>query len=200
MFYLEEPSLERKEDALGYLQEHRDCNANMQGDGGLKKCGKTITYEEWLEKLEKCKSVDYAKSINRCPSLTYFLVRHEDDRIIGMINIRFNLNSEMLKLGGNIGYGIRPSDIRHGYNKINLYLGLLKAREKLGLSRVMISSDVSNLGSDKTIKALGGVLDRHEVNQENGELANVYWIDVDDAIEKYRDVYLPFINIGRVRR
>ena len=28
---------------------------------------------------------------------------------------------------GNIGYGIRPTERRKGYNKINLYLGLIEA-------------------------------------------------------------------------
>ena len=30
------------------------------------------------------------------------------------------LNEAMLRFGGHIGYGIRPSERRKGYNKINL--------------------------------------------------------------------------------
>ena len=49
-----------------------------------------------------------------------------------MINIRTALNERLSKFGGNIGYGIRPTERRKGYNKINLYMGLIEA-QKLGL-------------------------------------------------------------------
>lgn len=36
-FYLEEPSLERKEDAIAYIQEFYDHNSNINGTGGLQR-------------------------------------------------------------------------------------------------------------------------------------------------------------------
>lgn len=94
----------------------------------------------------------------------------------------------MLQFGGHIGYGIRPTERRKGYNKINLYLGILEAR-KLGLEKVMLDCDVNNLGSDRTLKALGGKLERTEVDPSDGVLTNVYWFDVEETIEKYKGVY-----------
>ena len=38
-----------------------------------------------------------------------------------MINIRHHLTPKMLVHGGHIRYGIRPTERRKGYNKINLY-------------------------------------------------------------------------------
>lgn len=35
---------------------------------------------------------------------------------------------KMKQFGGNIGYGIRPTERRKGYNKMNLYLGLIEAK------------------------------------------------------------------------
>lgn len=161
-FYLEEPSLERKEEALDYLYEHEEYKSEINGTGGMDKCLNGMSYENWLIKLEKMKNDSYAKSINRCPGKTYFLIRKEDNKIIGMINIRHNLNEEMLKFGGHIGYGIRHLERKKGYNKINLYLGLTKALEAFGLEEVMIDCSVDNIGSDKTIKSLGGILERSE--------------------------------------
>ena len=59
----------------------------------------------------------------------------------------------MQRFGGHIGYGIRPTERRKGYNRINLYLGMLEAK-KIGLDRVMLDCDVNNLGSDRSLKAL----------------------------------------------
>ena len=95
---------------------------------------------------------------------------------MGTVNVRWDLDEEMLRFGGHIGYGIRPSERRKGYNKINLYLALQEAG-KIGLDRVMIECFVSNIASDKTIQALGGILERCEKDPVDGEMANVYWIN-----------------------
>lgn len=193
-FYLETPTIERKEDALEYLNEFVEYGSEINGSGGLDKCLKGLTYEEWLDRLDKMSDPDYAASINKCPSKTFFFVSEEDKRIIGMINIRYNLTEAMLKFGGHIGYGIRPTERRKGYNKINLYLGLIKAREEFGLDRVMLDCSVTNLGSDRTIRALGGVLEKCEMDPNDNTLTNAYWIDVDESIEKYRDEYIDKIS------
>ena len=98
----------------------------------------------------------------------------------------------MLRFGGNIGYGIRPTERRKGYNKINLYLGMIEAK-KVGLDKVMLDCDVNNLGSDKTLKALGGVLERTEINPSDGILTNVYWFNVEETLDKYKNTYEPYI-------
>ena len=110
-----------------------------------------------------------------------------------MINVRFNLNEKMLRFGGHIGYGIRPTERKKGYNKINLYLGLQKAYEEFKLDRVMLDCDVNNLGSDKTIQALGGILEKTEIDPMDNTLTNVYWINVKESLDKYKGIYEPFI-------
>ena len=101
----------------------------------------------------------------------------------------------MLQFGGHIGYGIRPTERRKGYNKINLYLGMIEAK-KVGSDNVMLDCDVNNLGSDKTLKALGGKLERTEIDPSDGILTNVYWFNVDETLEKYKDIYMPHISIN----
>lgn len=193
-FYLEDPSMERKNDVIEYMNEHVKYNSNINGTGSFDHVLEGETYEECLDRYYKIQDNEYAKSIDRCPGKTYFLIRKNDNKLIGMINIRHHLTPKMLVHGGHIGYGVRPSERRKGYNKINLYLGLIKALEEFNLDKVMLDCDVKNLGSDKTIQALGGVLERTDIDDYDGALTNVYWINTKDSIEKYKDIYQKYIN------
>lgn len=191
-FYFEIPSLERKNEIIEYLDEFVKYGSDINGSGSLDKIYYGYTFEEALDRCLKMEDEEYAKSVGRCQSRTFLLIRENDNKIVGTINVRWNLNEAMLRFGGHIGYGIRPTERRKGYNKINLYLGMLEAK-KVGLEKVMLDCDVNNLGSDKTLKALGGKLERTEVDPSDGILTNVYWFNVDETIEKYKNVYEPYI-------
>ncbi len=191
-FYLEEPSLERKDEIIEYLDEFVKYNSNINGTGSLDKIYDGYTFEEALERCLNMKNEWYAKSINRVPGKTFLLIRKDDNKIVGTINIRWNLSEKMLKFGGHIGYGIRPTERRKGYNKIQLYLVLLEA-QKLNLDKVMLDCSVDNLGSDKTIKALGGILERCELDEADNTMTNVYWINVDESIKKYKNEYSKYM-------
>ena len=197
-FYLEEPSIERKEEAIEYIEEFYKYQSHIAGSGSLDRYLKDYSYEEWLKKLEVYKDKDSALENGWVHAVTYFLIRESDNKIIGMINIRLELNDYLRNFGGHIGYGIRPTERRKGYNKINLYLGLLKCQE-FRLDKVMISCNVHNLGSDKTIKAFDGELEKIEVDPNDNELTNVYWIDVDKAIDKYCNQYELYVSDKKVK-
>ncbi|MDD6653068.1 MAG: GNAT family N-acetyltransferase [Clostridium sp.] len=197
-FYFEIPSLERKNEIIEYLDEFVKYGSDINGSGSLDKIYYGYTFEEALDRCLKMEDEEYAKSVGRCQSRTFLLIRENDNKIVGTINVRWNLNEAMLRFGGHIGYGIRPTERRKGYNKINLYLGMLEAK-KVGLEKVMLDCDVNNLGSDKTLKALGGKLERTEVDPSDGILTNVYWFDVDETIEKYKNVYEPYIANNNIK-
>lgn len=197
-FYFEIPSLERKNEIIEYLDEFVKYGSDINGSGSLDKIYDGYTFEEALDRCLKMEDEEYAKSVGRCQSRTFLLIRENDNKIVGTINVRWNLNEAMLRFGGHIGYGIRPTERRKGYNKINLYLGMLEAK-KVGLEKVMLDCDVNNLGSDKTLKALGGKLERTEVDPSDGILTNVYWFNVDETIEKYKNVYEPYIANNNIK-
>ena len=192
-FYLEMPSLERKEQIIDYVNEFALYNSETNGMGSLRKILEGYTFEQALEMCLNRQKEEYAKKIGRCQSKTFLLVRENDDRIIGAINVRWNLPENMKQFGGNIGYGIRPTERRKGYNKINLYLGLIEAK-KLGLDQVMLSCEVSNLGSAKTMQALGGKLEKTELDQNDNTMTCYYWINVNDSIKRYYSQYNHKIN------
>lgn len=185
----EVPSIERKDEALQYIQEFLDYGSDINGVGGLDRY--LDNYEEWLVKLEEDRV--RVPSEEKVPADTYFLVRENDNRIIGMINIRHCLNRNLRIIGGHICYSIRPTERQKGYNKVNLYLGLLRCQE-LGIDEVLMDCDAKNLGSAKTMQALGGKMIRewHEPDIYKTYLQD-YSIDVDDAIKTYKEVYDPMI-------
>ena len=179
---------------MEYLNEFVEYKSDLNGTGSLDRALSCYTFEEALNRCLNMENAEYAKKCGgRCQGKTFLLIRENDNKIVGNINVRWNLNEEMLKFGGHIGYSIRPTERRKGYNKINLYLGMIEAN-KLGLEKVMLDCDVNNIGSDKTMKALGGTLERCEIDPSDGILTNVYWFDVNDTINKYRDVYGPYIS------
>ena len=189
-FRFETPSIERKEEALNYIKEFIDNNSEINGVGGLHKY--LDNYEGWLVKLEN----DYNTIPNeeRVPGITYFLVRETDNKIVGMINIRLSLNERLKKYGGHIGYSIRPTERRKGYNKINLYLALEVCQE-YGIKEVLLDCDKSNLGSAKTMQALGGKLVKEYFDDEfSNNIVQDYIIDVDKALKDYKDIYYPMIS------
>ena len=140
-FRFEIPKKEREQDAINFINEFYEYNSDINGTGGLQRY--LDNYDGWLEKLEE----DYIRIPNeeKVPARTYFLVRESDNKIVGMINLRWNLNEWMMTNAGHIGYGIRPTERRKGYNKINLYLCLLKAQE-LGLDKVLLTASDDNPG------------------------------------------------------
>lgn len=191
-FYLEEPSQERKKDILDYLNEFVLYNSDVNGAGALAKILSGQSFEEALDRCLNMKNEEYAKKYGRCQSKTFLLIRKNDNKLIGMINVRWNLTEEMKRFGGNIGYGIRPIERRKGYNKINLYLGLLEAK-KIGLDKVMLDCETSNIASSKTMTSLGGVLNRTEIDPYDGILTSVYYIDINASLTKYKNTYTRFI-------
>lgn len=115
---------------------------------------------------------------DRVPDSVFFLLDEDRDRLLGAVNIRHYLNDALLKEGGHIGDGIRPSERRKGYATEMIRLALLECR-KLGIDRVLITCDKDNIGSAKSILKNGGVLENEFVNSE-GVIEQRYWISVSN--------------------
>lgn len=65
--FLEIPTIDRKQEALEYLNEHVKHNSDLNGTESMDKCLNGITYEEWLTELEKRKNPEYLIQIKRVP-------------------------------------------------------------------------------------------------------------------------------------
>lgn len=191
-FYLEEPSLERENQILEYIEEMKQYKSQIHGDGGLKKYLDEKSYKEWVINVHNMENEKYALSKGLVPSSTYFLIRGNDDKLIGMIDLRIKLNDYLRNYGGNIGYSIRPTERKKGYAKIQLYLCLLKCKE-YNLDKVLITCTNYNEGSRRTILSLGGIYEKNNINKPEGDNLELYWINVDESIKKYKDEYSKYI-------
>ena len=126
-------------------------------------------FDYYLEHLELKEAAD-----GKVPNSVFFLLDTERDRLLGAINIRHYLDDELLREGGHIADGIRPSERGKGYATEMIRLALIECR-KLGIDQVLITCCKDNIGSAKSIINNGGILENEIINSE-GEIEQRYWI------------------------
>ena len=107
------------------------------------------------------------------PQTTYWLI--DNGEFIGRVSIRHTLTEHLLKEGGHIGYDISPSKRNKGYGRKILELSLLKAKE-LGIDKVLVTCNETNLASKKIIEANGGILENALDMGEGKPKKLRYWI------------------------
>lgn len=78
-----------------------------------------------------------------------------DDKLVGAISIRHELNDWLARYGGHIGYAIVPSQRRKGYATEALRQGLLVAGS-IGIDAVLVTCDADNVASARVIEKCGG--------------------------------------------
>lgn len=168
---LEEAAPKHALRAMNYRQEYLERGeTHINGSGGLLRFDR---YDDWLASVEVKKHL--VPSALETPSNTYFSIRPEDGGIIGTIQLRHHLTEELKRDGGNIGYGIRPSERGKGYGTRQLMLVLERARA-LGLPRVMISCVQDNFASAKVAMRCGGVWGGNGMDEERNQMTDIYWI------------------------
>lgn len=128
-------------------------------------------FDYYLDNLEITQETD-----GQVPDTTLFCLDMDRNIFVGAVNIRHYLTEEMLVNAGHIGDGIRPTERKKGYATAMIALALKEAK-KLGIHRVLMVCDKSNIGSAKSIINNGGILE-NEV-EINGIVEQRYWIDLD---------------------
>ena len=129
-------------------------------------------FEYYLENLETDEPTE-----EKVPDSVYFLLDVERNILLGAVNIRHYLNDHLLQFGGHIGDGVRPSERRKGFATEMIRLSLIECK-KLGIERVLMVCDKTNVGSAKSIVKNGGVLE-NEIADADGKIHQRYWIDLD---------------------
>ena len=98
------------------------------------------------------------------PDSTFFCLDTDRNIFVGAVNIRHTLNEGLLKDGGHIGDGIRPSERGKGLGTRMIALALEEC-DRLGIRDVLMCCDKDNAASARTIVKNGGVLENEiEVN------------------------------------
>ena len=127
-------------------------------------------FDAYLAGLEVEKPQD-----GKVPDTVYFCLDTEKNRFVGAVNIRHYLNDPLMRCGGHIGDGIRPSMRGRGLGTKMIALALAKCRE-MGIERVLMVCDANNPASAHTIRKNGGILENR--TDEKGEEIERYWIDL----------------------
>ncbi|MCI8641203.1 MAG: GNAT family N-acetyltransferase [Clostridia bacterium] len=167
------PSEEYKEQIEEYLKEHfENGEYELAGDGGL---DRIKNFDDWLLKVKRDLSEETNKE-SRMPATLFLGVRKSDNKVIGTIQIRHRLNENLLKNGGHIGDGVRPSERRKGYATEMIRLALEECK-KIGINRVLMVCFKDNIGSAKSIINNGGILE-NELPAEDGKINQRYWISL----------------------
>lgn len=152
-------------------QEFLDAGSSMDGTGALRRMEDMDAYIEQCIRFE-----DPAQApAHWVPATQFLLIRKQDDKLVGMIQVRHYFNEHLEKYGGHIGYSVRPSERRKGHAKEMLAMALPYCRE-LGQEKVLITCIDGNLGSEKTILANGGVYESTVFEPEEQVYLKRFWI------------------------
>jgi len=154
-----------------YRAEFLESGDTMDGCSNLRRFENMEDWYDWICKAEKKETCPP----HWIPDTQYICLRKSDGRLVGMLDIRHELNEMCLKFFGNIGYSIRPSERRKGYATAQLALAkeICKA---MGMQKILVSCHKENAASARTIQHNGGVLENEVVDQRNGEVLLRYWI------------------------
>lgn len=166
-------------EAMNFINEFIEYNSEIYGCGGLDRY--INNYQGWLTHLREAETREVTEE--SVPGYTYFLV-NENNYPIGICNIRPYLNETLRRFGGHIGYSIRPTERGNGYNNINLYLAL-EILNTYDVEEALLDCTVDSLGSNGTIRNLGGRLLYTDIDPYDDELTNVYSININNALNNY---------------
>lgn len=148
---LMKPTLAQEQAFLTYQQEFfQEGMRHIPGCGGLEKVDVSYPFPAWLRKIE-ADSADPPQG--RIPAMLYALVDDNDTKIIGMLQLRLELNDYLFNFGGHIGYSIVASERNQGYGTKILTLGLQKVKD-LKMDKVLVTCNIENRVRQKSSKKM----------------------------------------------
>lgn len=106
-----------------------------------------------------------------------FYICYENDELVGVFSLKFELTEYLLKYGGHVGYAVRPSRRNAGIATKILRHGLELA-EQFGFDRILCVCDNDNYASEKVILKNGGVFDNELYDSEEQTTVKRYWIEL----------------------
>jgi predicted acetyltransferase len=136
----------------------------------------SMNYKEWVDKINRNTNIpddDWGKY--------YLYLVFDNNKLIGLLNIRFELPIDYRNQYGDIGYGVRPSERRKGYATKMLKYALSICKEK-GMNEVIVGCYKDNFGSNKTILKNNGML--YRTTTEDLVLSDKWAITLDNNYYK----------------
>ncbi|MDR0844946.1 MAG: GNAT family N-acetyltransferase [Tannerella sp.] len=181
---LVKPEKKHASSVKDYVKEHADHGEfDIHGGALVEK----LTYDAWLQQL-----ADNADKATTLPgwvlSSTFLAIRESDNQLIGMVDIRHELNESLRYYGGHIGYSVRPSARKRGY-ATQIVVEALDFCRSIGLKKVLLACYKDNLASRNTITKCGGVFEKEilletslpETGCHEQKEVQLFWITLTDS-------------------
>ena len=109
---------------------------------------------EWLDFIRRSAKRETCRA-DWVPDTQYLIVRASDGRLVGMIDIRDELNEECLRYYGHIGYSIQKEYRGKGYGTKGLALTLDLARQIVPEDEIYLRVQKNNIPSFRAIRKNG---------------------------------------------
>ncbi len=160
-----------------WLKSRDDWGRGVHQDGsGLSPDDEVDTpagFAAYVGRLRREEDVSVPPAEGRVHCTTRWIV--EDGQVLGAVSLRHELNDFLERAGGHLGYGVRPAARRRGLASWALQQMLGEARD-LGLARVLITCDDTNVASQRVVEGAGGILE--DVRETELGTKRRYWIDL----------------------
>lgn len=134
-----------------------------------------LSHKEHLQLLRDQKDKSKIPA-NRVPST--MLYAFLDDKIIGRLSIRHELNDYLIERGGHVGYAVAPAFRRLGHAKEIYKQGLEYCRDILKLEKILVTCNDQNIGSIRTIENFNHTLENKFFDKEENVYVRRYWVNL----------------------
>lgn len=128
-------------------------------------------YKKWLEQMNNRKE---AKNLPEGYVKENFYLCYEEDQLVGVFSLKFELTDYLLHYGGHIGYAVRPSRRNNGLATQILKQGLTIAKDN-HLKKVLAVVDEDNLASIRVILKNDGKLGNELFDPYENTVIKRFW-------------------------
>ena len=168
------PELSDEGEILKYIESHHENGVeSISASNGLT----SMEYSDWVKMIHNNTIVPNG---NWGRSITYLV--YDSEKMVGLLNIRYEMSEELRLIYGDIGYSVKPTERRKGYATQMLKYALEECRN-LGMDTVLLGCYKDNIGSIRTIINNGGNW-LHE-SEKDGKESLYYEVDLK-KVKKYK--------------
>ena len=189
-FYLQKVDQSRKQEIIEYIKECYKYKSRLNGIGRLQDYileegtqtleEESQMFDKWFEKIKNEENAPLHKTC-------FLLIRKNDNKIIGMSNIRIQQDLGDYSFG-HVGYGIRPTERGNGYGNIQFYLDLLILQANNIKTCIMACNKDNEISRKIIYHEFEGKLDKIIDDEE------FYLIDVATALESKKEKFYKNVS------